>query len=176
MFSRNKDKLVAPVPYAQTSLDNSTDASLPLTAPPMSPLEGVQGEGVVLVGRGTRLSGNIKDATIIEVQGDYEGNVSAKAVIVRDGATFKGSIHAEFVEANGTVEGVLVAEQLLHIRATGIVAAEVRYGQLCVERGGNLSGDVRSQIIDGHAEVKNDEDFTSIGAVPETLNGFAKPN
>lgn len=176
MFIRNKHKSATTPPYNQSPLGISNNANLTLAAPPTSPLEGVQGEGVVLVGRGTRLSGNIKDATIIEVQGDYEGNVSAKAVIVREGATFKGSIHAEFVEANGTVEGVLVAEQLLYIRATGIVAAEVRYGQLCVETGGNLSGDVRSQIIDGHAEVKKDDDFNSARTAPETLNGYAKHN
>ena len=121
-----------------------------------SPFAGVNSEGVVLVGKGTKSTGEIKNATVIEIQGDFDGDVTASAVIVREGATFKGNIYAEFVEAHGFIEGSLIAEQLLDIRATGNITAEVRYGQLCIATGGRISGNVQAHTIDGTAVERAD--------------------
>ena len=136
------------------------------SGPGKSPFEGFNGQGTVLVGKGTKTTGEIRDATVIEIQGDFEGNVSANAVIVREGATFKGNILAEFVEAHGLIEGAIIAEQLLDIRATGLITAEVRYGQLCVATGGRLSGNLQTQTIEG----------TTNAAVPEQVGMPASGN
>ncbi len=129
------------------------------TAPPpgrQSPFAGVNAEGVVLVGKGTKSTGEIKNASVIEIQGDFDGDVTASAVIVREGATFKGNIYAEFVEAHGFIEGSLIAEQLLDIRSTGNITAEVRYGQLCIATGGRISGNIQTHTIEGAALERAD--------------------
>lgn len=138
-------------------------------APPpgrQSPFGGVNSEGVVLVGKGTKSTGEIKNATVIEIQGDFDGDVTASAVIVREGATFKGNIYAEFVEAHGFIEGSLIAEQLLDIRATGNITAEVRYGQLCIATGGRISGNIQTHTIEGSALERAD-------LAPNQANGSA---
>lgn len=144
-----------------------------LVAPRSSPLENFDGEGAVLIGRGTRMTGEIKNASVIEIQGDFDGNVAANTVIVREGATFKGSIHAEYVEANGLVEGTLIAEELLDIRSTGHVMAEVRYGHLCVATGGQLSGNIQSQVIDARAELPTEEPLPPGVHAMKVVNGSA---
>jgi cytoskeletal protein CcmA (bactofilin family) len=44
----------------------------------------------------------------------------------------------------GRFEGNLVVRKRLFIRATGRVSGTIRYGQLEIERGGQISGDIQS--------------------------------
>lgn len=145
---------------------------LVVAQPGKSPFEGVKGDGAVLVGKGAKSSGEIRDASVIEIQGDFEGDVTATTVIVRQGATFKGNMQAEYVEVHGIIEGSLIAEQLLDIRATGLIMAEVRYGQLCVATGGRLSGTIQTQTFDGTAE---EQDSASVAPRTNGTNGAHYP-
>lgn len=172
MFSkRSRTQLVAPDHVAGPAAGHSSNLISSLNSP-ISPIENVPGDGIVVVGKGTKITGEIRDATLIEIRGDFEGNVSANAVIVREGATLRGSIIAEYVEAHGLVTGSVVAQQLLDIRSTGHVTAEVRYGQLCVATGGRLSGDVQTQIIEGRVELRADE-MQNGAASLELVNGVS---
>ncbi len=104
----DNSKLLAQAPSARPA---PLMQAKPIPAPSRpSPFAGVNSEGVVLVGKGTKSTGEIKNATVIEIQGDFDGDVTASAVIVREGATLKGNIYAEFVEAHGFIEGSLIAE------------------------------------------------------------------
>ena len=132
----------------------------------MSPLEGFKGDGVVLIGKGTRITGEIKDSSIIEIQGSLEGNIVANTVIVREGASFTGNMISEYVEVHGLVQGTVVAETLLDIRSTGKVTAEVRYGQLSVVTGGRLSGNI---VVQETIEAEHNSVEASIEIV--ALNG-----
>jgi cytoskeletal protein CcmA (bactofilin family) len=118
-----------------------------------SPLEGFAGDGVVLIGKGTKMTGQIKDSTMIEIQGHLDGDIVASAVIVREGATFTGNMITAYAEIHGTVDGTITAEELLDIRSTGRVTAEVKYGNLSVATGGRLSGELQArEMIELDAE------------------------
>lgn len=110
-----------------------------------SPLEGFVGDGVVLIGKGTKMTGQIRDSSMIEIQGHLDGDIVASAVIVREGATFSGNMITAYAEIHGTVDGTITAEELLDIRSTGRVTAEVKYGNLSVATGGRLSGDLQAR-------------------------------
>lgn len=110
----------------------------------MAAYETAKSEGFVLIGKGTKIGGEIIDSTILDIQGEFEGDVEANSVIVREGASFKGSMQTQFVEVYGLIEGTLIAEELLDIRPTGLVNAEVRYGELSVATGACLTGSIQS--------------------------------
>jgi cytoskeletal protein CcmA (bactofilin family) len=66
------------------------------------------------------------------------GNITVDATRVRSTATI------DEIEVRGRFEGNLVVRKRLFIRATGRVSGTIRYGQLEIERGGQISGDIQS--------------------------------
>ena len=51
------------------TVNNGTSSAPTIVQPPTikkSPLEGFKGDGVVLIGKGTKMTGHIKDSTMIE--------------------------------------------------------------------------------------------------------------
>ena len=50
----------------------------------------------------------------------------------------------ESAEIRGRFEGTLTVRKRLFIRATGQVTGTIRYGQIEVERGGRIAGDIEA--------------------------------
>jgi len=111
-------------------------AERPLAAAPSS----AQQEGVVVVGRGTRLSGNISDCRKLEVHGVVEADVRTEELIVREGGGIRGAVEVKNAEIHGTFEGTLVVGEHLEVAPTGHVAAEVSYRTLSVASGATVHG------------------------------------
>ena len=133
----------------------------------MSSLEALEDDGVVLIGKSTKIKGEIIDSSVLDIRGEFEGNVASQSVIVREGASYKGSMHTKHVVVHGLLEGALVAEELLDIRPTGCVNAKVSYGELSVAAGACLTGSVELRgkaNADGAAETSFEE--------AARLNGF----
>ena len=111
----------------------------------ISPLDPCSNEGVVLIGQGTKIKGEIIDSSVLDIRGEFEGDANANSTIVRKEASFKGRMQSQYVEVQGLLEGFVTAEELLDIRSTGCVNAEVRYGVLAVVTGACLTGSVHVQ-------------------------------
>lgn len=107
-------------------------------------LDLIEGEGVVLIGQGTNLQGDVTNCNIVDIQGVLEGNVSAKVVIVRNGGGFRGSCVADHAEIHGVVEGEVIVHGLLDVRSNGQVAGNVTYEQLSVAVGARVSGQLET--------------------------------
>jgi cytoskeletal protein CcmA (bactofilin family) len=56
--------------------------------------------------------------------------------------SFRGSAEIDIAEIHGQFDGSLTVREKLVIHATGRVSGTIRYGNLVVEEGGQLSGDV----------------------------------
>lgn len=98
------------------------------------------GDGIVVVGKGANIVGEITNCSQVEIAGALEGKVVAEAVIVRAGGCLKGHVHSERAEVHGTLEGEVQVEDHLDIRSTGQVSGELAYGKLSVASGGRLAG------------------------------------
>jgi len=100
----------------------------------------------LIVGREISLSGEITSCDRLVVEGSVEANLTnCREVEISDSGLFKGSASIEEAEVRGRFEGSLTVRKRLVIRATGKVTGTVRYGQLEVEAGGQLSGEVQAQ-------------------------------
>ena len=66
-------------------------------------------------------------------------------VEIAESGLFKGSASIDDAEVRGRFEGNLVVRKRLLIRASGRVSGTIRYGQIEIECGGQISGDIQAQ-------------------------------
>ena len=64
-------------------------------------------------------------------------------VEISETGSFKGSANIEDAEISGLFEGDLVVRNRLVIYATGKVRGKISYGEIEIERGGELTGDIK---------------------------------
>jgi len=99
----------------------------------------------LIVGREISLSGEINSCDKLVVEGSVEANLqNCQDVDIAETGLFKGSASVDEVDVRGRFEGTLIVRKRLLVRATGRVSGSIRYGQIEVERGGRISGDIQS--------------------------------
>ncbi len=102
------------------------------------------------VGRDIILSGEITSCDVLVVEGRVEATLSnSHAIEISSTGHFKGKAEIDEGDINGSFDGTLTVRNRLLVRSTGKVTGIVRYGQLEVERGGEVTGDV--QLVSGGA-------------------------
>ena len=98
----------------------------------------------LIVGREIALSGEITSCDRLVVEGSVEANLAnCRDIDIAESGLFKGSASIEEAEIRGRFEGTLTVRKRLLIRATGKVTGTIRYGQIEIECGGQVSGDVQ---------------------------------
>jgi cytoskeletal protein CcmA (bactofilin family) len=98
----------------------------------------------LIVGREIALSGEITSCDRLVVEGSVEANLAnCHDIDIAESGLFKGSASIEEAEIRGRFEGTLTVRKRLLIRATGKVTGTIRYGQIEIECGGQVSGDVQ---------------------------------
>src|SRR5207237_5049773 len=79
-------------------------------------------------------------------EGSVEANLqNCRDVDIAESGLFKGSASIDDAEVRGRFEGNLVVRKRLLIRASGRVSGTIRYGQIEIECGGQISGDIQAQ-------------------------------
>ncbi|HLY57196.1 MAG TPA: polymer-forming cytoskeletal protein [Stellaceae bacterium] len=100
----------------------------------------------LIVGREISLSGEIKSCDRLIVEGSVEANLqSCQDVNIAESGLYRGAASIDDAEIRGRFEGTLTVRNRLFIRSTGQVSGTVRYGQIEIECGGQISGDVQAQ-------------------------------
>src|SRR6201997_5134816 len=106
------------------------------------------------VGREITLSGEITSCDKLIIEGSVEANLNnCRDVEIAESGRFKGSASIEDAEIQGRFEGNLVVRKRLLIKATGRVSGTIRYGQIEIECGGQISGDIQAQTSAEPSEV-----------------------
>jgi cytoskeletal protein CcmA (bactofilin family) len=127
----------------------------PAAAPPASVAALRRSETDVrtlIVGREISLSGEINSCNKLVVEGSVEANLqNCRDVDISETGLFKGSASIDEAEVRGRFEGNLTVRKRLLIRSTGKVTGTIRYGQIEIECGGQISGDIQAQP---HDELK----------------------
>jgi cytoskeletal protein CcmA (bactofilin family) len=109
------------------------------------------------VGRGITLSGEINSCQKLLIEGTVEATLTnCRALDITESGLFKGSTSIEEAEVSGRFEGNLTVCKRLLIKATGRVSGTIRYGQIEIECGGQISGDIQAQPASGSGEVTAD--------------------
>ena len=132
-------------------------AAAPPAPPPPSPRRGDAGLRQLTVGREISLSGEIASCDTLFVEGSVEANLqNCRDVEIAETGLFKGSAEIDNADVRGIFEGNLLVRKRLLIRSGGQVSGTIRYGQIEIELGGQISGDVQaSEPGDVIAELPN---------------------
>ena len=103
----------------------------------------------LIVGREISLSGEINSCNKLVVEGSVEANLqNCRDVDISESGLFKGSASIDDAEVRGRFDGNLTVRKRLLIRSTGRVTGTIRYGQIEIECGGQISGDIQAQAHD----------------------------
>jgi cytoskeletal protein CcmA (bactofilin family) len=98
------------------------------------------------VGREITLSGEITSCDLLVIEGHVEANLNnCRDIEIADGGLFKGEAAIEEASISGRFEGSLTVRKRLLIKASGRVQGTIRYGQIEIECGGQISGDIQAQ-------------------------------
>ncbi|HVM79725.1 MAG TPA: polymer-forming cytoskeletal protein [Stellaceae bacterium] len=99
----------------------------------------------LVVGREIVLSGEISACDRLVVEGTVKANIrDCREIAIAEGGLFTGSASVETAEISGRFEGELSVSGRLMLRASGKVSASVRYREIEIERGGEISGTFHS--------------------------------
>jgi cytoskeletal protein CcmA (bactofilin family) len=100
----------------------------------------------LIVGRDISLSGSITSCDRLIVEGSVEADLNnCRDVDIAESGLFKGTASIESAEIRGRFEGSLNCRKRLLIKASGRVSGTIRYGQIEIECGGQISGDIQAQ-------------------------------
>lgn len=117
-----------------TTLTDS-DAKPAAPTPPRPP-------GRSVLAADLRITGDIVAEGTIEVMGEVEGSVRAKAFVVAQDGRMEGTVTAESVEFRGKMQGSVACGSLT-LRSAAQVKADVVYTTLMIESGAQIDGSFR---------------------------------
>lgn len=101
-------------------------------------------KGTAVIGEDLIVQGELRSAGDIEVLGYVAGVISAARLTVHPSGRVHGTIRAETADVNGMMQGTIAVRRLIDIGETGRVSGNVRYGQLAMARGAELSADMHN--------------------------------
>ena len=129
------ERFPSPKPEAAPAMNATTTQPAAAAATDDGPTDFV-------IGRGTRLKGEIEAAGDVIVEGTVEASIRAATMRIAAGGSVTGDVQAPNVEVRGRFEGTLNVRECLTVSGEGHVSGTVRYGELKVDRGARITGDI----------------------------------
>lgn len=103
------------------------------------------GKRVLTVGNDILLKGEIATCDRLVIEGKVDATLNdVHTVEIAETGSFKGAAQIEDAEIHGLFEGDLIVRNRLIIYATGKVRGKITYGELEIERGGELTGEIKT--------------------------------
>lgn len=100
----------------------------------------------LIIGPGVSVKGEITSCNRLIVEGKIEAKLAdCPNVIIKEGGLFNGESTTDDADVHGCFEGNLVVRNRLLVRASGRVSGTIAYGELEVERGGEISGEIKHE-------------------------------
>ena len=94
-----------------------------------------------MIGVGTTIEGNISSSENIRFDGNLVGNLNTKGkVFIGQTGKVTGEIRCKNCEIEGVVDGRVVVEELLSLRAVSRLYGEIKTGKLAIEPGATFTG------------------------------------
>lgn len=110
----------------------------------------------LFVGKEISLSGEIKECDTLVVEGTVEAALSdARSIEILESGLFKGAAEVDEAEISGRFDGELTARDKLLVRAGGQVLGTIRYGEIIIEAGGEVSGQIQKLTANTFGESED---------------------
>ncbi len=113
------------------------------------------GKRILTVGNDILLKGEIATCDRLVIEGEVDAKLNdVHTVEIAETGSFRGKAEIEDAEISGVFEGDLVVRNRLTIYSTGKVRGNITFGEIEIERGGELTGTIS---IVGQASGKSKE-------------------
>jgi cytoskeletal protein CcmA (bactofilin family) len=132
----------------------------------------------VFLGPEIVLSGELKSCGTLVAEGIVDsGRIECRKFILGSAGSCKGEVQAESAVISGRFEGRLIVRARLLIKSGGQVRGSVQYGQVEIEPGGELQGDMVIHQASNPA-TQDELDILDIPAKPKLArsNGNSPPH
>src|SRR5437667_8507607 len=97
----------------------------------------------LIIGPGVSVKGEITSCNRLIVEGKIEAKLAdCPNVIIKQGGVFNGESTTQEADIQGCFDGNLVVRGRLLVRATGTIAGKIAYGEIEIERGGKITGEI----------------------------------
>lgn len=93
-----------------------------------------------LIGSGSICTGNLKVTGGVRIDGSVTGDLEADSVFLGEKGQVNGGIKAKAVDVGGRIEGNIQADDLVVIRARGLVHGDIACTKLSIIEGGVFMG------------------------------------
>ena len=102
----------------------------------------LKGNSSLIIGDGATIKGEIVEENEITVQGNVDGDIQCKDLIVGKTGSIKGKIKADTLYVEGSIEGEINIKEILKMMSSSYVSGKITYGSLQINEGGKLVGEV----------------------------------
>lgn len=100
---------------------------------------------VLTVGNDIILRGEVTTCDRLVIEGKVDAKISdVHTVEIAETGSFKGQAEVEEAEISGTFDGDIIVRGRLVIYSTGKVRGKITYGEIEIERGGEISGEIKT--------------------------------
>eukprot|EP00903_Cladosiphon_okamuranus_P013400 g12487.t1 len=155
-------KDLAPPTTSSSSPEPTTAVPAPATAPAPAPRPPVLKEvskpkptgpasivppgtkRVLVVGKFVVMTADVENCDAVIVQGNLDGNIKAKYVVIMKGGCMRGKVECEEADVAGSFEGVeMIAHYRLTLSGSARVGGRTTYHRLSVHDGAVLTGELQ---------------------------------
>tara|TARA_B100000029_G_scaffold491590_1_gene551917 strand:+ start:280 stop:750 length:471 start_codon:yes stop_codon:yes gene_type:complete len=107
----------------------------------MEPIKKVRENSSLIIGEGSNIKGEIKEENAITIQGNVEGDIECKNLIIGKTGTVKGKIKTDTLNVEGSAEGDINVRELLKLMSSSYVSGKINYGSIQINEGGKIIGE-----------------------------------
>ena len=111
----------------------------------------------LMIGEGVTITGTIKANNEVTIQGTIDGDIECNSVTINKSGNVKGKIKTETMIVEGKAEGEMNVNDVLNIKSDGHVNGKVFYGEIQIDEGGKLSGEINHRD-----KVNKQEEFKEL--------------
>ena len=108
----------------------------------IEPTKKIKENSSLIIGEGATIKGEIVEENEITVQGNVDGDIQCKDLIVGKTGSIKGKIKADTLYVEGSIEGEINIKEILKMMSSSYVSGKITYGSLQINEGGKLVGEV----------------------------------
>ena len=113
-------------------------------------------ESSLMIGEGVIITGTIKANSKVTIQGTVDGDIECNSITISKSGNVKGKIKTDTITVEGKAEGEINADDVLNIKSQGHVSGKVFYGEIQIEEGCKISGEINHRDKDSKQEEFKD--------------------
>ena len=106
----------------------------------------------LMIGEGVTITGTISANNEVTIQGTIDGDIECNSVTIKKSGIVKGKINTDTMIVEGKAEGEMNVNAILNIKSKGHVNGKIFYGEIQIDEGGKISGEINHRDKDNKQE------------------------